>query len=131
VRVLVSSTVGYGHVFPMVPLARALVAAGHDLLWATGEDTARVVKEAGLNSAAAGATMVEVAAGRVAERGRAEGLRPEEIPEFVFPRMFGGLRAPRMLADLLPIARAFAPDLLRRGCSRTCCRSPAHSHPTS
>ena len=111
-RVLVSSTVGYGHVFPMVPLARALVAAGHDVLWATGEDTCRVVEAAGLKSAAAGATLADVALGRVEARGRAEGLRPEQIPEFVFPRMFGGLRAPRMLADLLPIARAFAPDLL-------------------
>ena len=36
-RVLLSSTWGYGHVFPMVPLAQACLAAGHDVLWVASE----------------------------------------------------------------------------------------------
>ncbi|MCY7290313.1 MAG: hypothetical protein LH624_19225 [Cryobacterium sp.] len=32
------------------------------------------------------------------------GLPHDRLASFVFPRMFGGLRAPAMLADLLPVA---------------------------
>ncbi len=35
-RILFSSTWGFGHIFPMVPLARACAALGHDVRWATG-----------------------------------------------------------------------------------------------
>jgi len=37
---------------------------------------------------------------------------PPERSDFMFPRLFGVVRAEPMLADLLPIAQAFAPDLL-------------------
>lgn len=46
-RVLVTTSPLIGHVFPLVPLAKALQAAGHDLLVATGGDALRV-KDAGL-----------------------------------------------------------------------------------
>lgn len=53
-RVLFSSTWGYGHVFPMVPLARAFRDAGHDVLWATNEPACGQVAAAGLAVAPAG-----------------------------------------------------------------------------
>lgn len=53
-RVLFSSTFGYGHVFPMFPLARAFTAAGHEVLWATSADTCELVEATGLPFAPAG-----------------------------------------------------------------------------
>jgi UDP:flavonoid glycosyltransferase YjiC (YdhE family) len=46
-RVLVTTAPLIGHVFPLVPLARAVQAAGHDVLVATGGD-AGCVRDAGL-----------------------------------------------------------------------------------
>ena len=51
-RVLFSSTFGYGHMFPMYPLARAFLAAGHDVLWATSADARDRLEAAGLPAAA-------------------------------------------------------------------------------
>ena len=53
-RVLFSSTWGYGHVLPMVPLARALVAAGHTVRWAASGDAGQVVTAAGIDAVPAG-----------------------------------------------------------------------------
>lgn len=113
-RVLVSSTTGYGHVLPMVPLARTLLALGHEVLWATGADALPLVRSAGLAAAPAGMTDAEVAPVRAGLRRAAAGdaVPPERLAEFVFPRMFGAARTPPMLADLLPLARDWAPDLL-------------------
>ncbi|MFB9319346.1 nucleotide disphospho-sugar-binding domain-containing protein [Cryptosporangium minutisporangium] len=47
-RVLVVSAPLPGHVLPLVPLSRALVAAGHDVLVATAADAASTVRELGL-----------------------------------------------------------------------------------
>jgi UDP:flavonoid glycosyltransferase YjiC (YdhE family) len=50
VRVLFSSTWGYGHVLPMVPLARAFVAAGHSVQWAASGDADGLVTAAGVDA---------------------------------------------------------------------------------
>ena len=55
-RVWSASTWGVGHVFPMVPLARAFVAAGHDVLWVTNEPTCALVRAAGIEPRRAGWT---------------------------------------------------------------------------
>jgi UDP:flavonoid glycosyltransferase YjiC (YdhE family) len=112
VRVLVSSTSGYGHVLPMVPLARAMLARGHDVLWATSADAAARVRGAGIETADAGMTETEIGPVRADLRHARAGLPPEELAAYVFPRMFGAARTPPMLAALLPIARQWAPDLL-------------------
>ena len=46
-RVLFCSTWGYGHVFPMVPLAQACLDAGHDVLWVSNESARPLVEAAG------------------------------------------------------------------------------------
>jgi UDP:flavonoid glycosyltransferase YjiC (YdhE family) len=112
VRILVSSTAGYGHVLPMLPLARAAVAAGHDVLWATGADACEVVGAAGIAATPAGLTNAKVAPLRAAARRAAAGLAPEEIATRVFPLLFGAGRTEPMLTALLPVAREWRPDLL-------------------
>jgi len=112
VRVLFSSTSGYGHVFPMVPLARAFAVRGHEVLWATGGDACGLVAAAGLKVVAAGLSgqrleelTQQLATGAV-------GVRPEQLAEHMYPRLFGAGLTPPMVAALLPLAHRWRPDLL-------------------
>jgi UDP:flavonoid glycosyltransferase YjiC (YdhE family) len=68
-RVLVVSAPLVGHVFPLVPLARALRAAGHEVVFATAGDGLRVA-EAGfeVRDVAAGFRFGRVAAGTMLRR---------------------------------------------------------------
>ncbi|MEU0533913.1 nucleotide disphospho-sugar-binding domain-containing protein [Amycolatopsis tolypomycina] len=51
-RVLFTTLSGVGHLFPMVPLAQAVRAAGHTVLFASDEAFAPVVRNAGLPATA-------------------------------------------------------------------------------
>ncbi len=111
-RVLFSSTSGYGHVIPMIPLAQAFRAAGHEVLWATAAQAMPVVAEAGIEAVASGASGPEEAAIRYEMRTRAESVEPAHRGAFVFPRMFGEALTPPMVADLMEIAQRWRPGLL-------------------
>jgi UDP:flavonoid glycosyltransferase YjiC (YdhE family) len=113
VRVLFSSTYGHGHIFPMVPLARAFAAAGHNVLWATSADSCERVVDAGLDASPAGLAGVRLREVLQDQHATAAAqASPEGQAEFIFPRMFGEAFTPPMLADLLPLARSWRPDLL-------------------
>ncbi len=111
-RVLFSSTFGYGHIFPMLPLALALRDVGHEVLWATSAHATRHVAAAGLDTAPAGAAGPEFleAVGRL--HATAAGIAPPERAAFMYPRLFGELLTPPMAADLLPLAQEWRPDLM-------------------
>lgn len=111
-RVLFSSTTGVGHVFPMLPLARAFLDAGHEVLWATGGPVRAVLDEAGIPAVDAGPAGTELTRLRGSVLGPAAEVPPPERAAFVFPRMFGSALAPPMAADLLDVARAWRPHLL-------------------
>ena len=112
VRVLFSSTWGYGHIFPMVPLARAFVAAGHEVRWATSIDSCPIVAAAGIDAVPVGLTHQALAQIQQRSRGAMAEIRPEDKAAFVFPRMFGAVAAPATLADLLSVANDWRPQLL-------------------
>ena len=111
-RVLFSSTSGHGHVIPMLQLASAVRARGHDVLWATAAQAAPLVTAAGIATVAAGAHGAEEATLRAGVRDRASLLAGRDRAAWVFPRMFGAALTPRMAEDLTAIARAWRPDLL-------------------
>ncbi len=111
-RVLVTSTPGYGHVLPMVPLARALLAAGHEVLWATAADAGPRVAAAGFEVTAAGLTEAQMGDTRRAIAAATAGFQPEQVPLYVFPRLFGEARTPPMVRDLMPVAQRWRPDLV-------------------
>jgi UDP:flavonoid glycosyltransferase YjiC (YdhE family) len=111
-RVLFSSTSGYGHVLPMLQLARAFRAAGHDVLWATAAQATRLPAGAGIEAVAAGAGGAEERELRAPVLAAAEAVAGADRPVFVFPRMFGEALTPPMASDLLEIARGWQPDLL-------------------
>ena len=78
-RVLISSTPGYGHRLPLVGLARAIRDRGHQVLWATAGDVASQVTAVGLDAVAAGVTTAEHALARQAIRDAMPALRPDQI----------------------------------------------------
>ncbi len=111
-RVLFSSTWGYGHVFPMVPLAQACLAAGHDVLWASPEPAGPLVQAAGIPHAPAGPTAHGVRDITTRNALHVRTLPPEDRAGFAFPHLFGAWATPAMAAQLLPLARHWRPDLL-------------------
>ncbi len=110
-RVLFTTTSGRGHFQPMVPLARALVRAGHEMRWAGAEDVCATLRAKGFDALPAGLFEIvpsplrnpppEIAA-----------LPPAERPDLLFALVFGPLRAEAMLADLMPIVEDWRPHLL-------------------
>ena len=112
-RVLFSSTSGYGHVIPMLPLARAFRdGRARRPLGHRGAGDA-----AGDRGRHRGCRLGSAAAPRRLRSGERCGPQAEQLPgaeraAFVFPRMFGEALTPPMAADLLGIARDWGPDLL-------------------
>lgn len=111
-RVLITTPSGLGHVLPMVPLARAVRARGHEVLWATAADTCSWVEDAGVATVAAGMVLRDRTPEFWRRNPEVRALPPEQIPDVMFPKMFGGVAAPMMLADLLAIVRDWEPDLV-------------------
>lgn len=111
-RVLFSSTWGFGHVFPMVPLAQACLAAGHDVLWVANEPAGPLLAAAGIPFAAAGLDAQGVLDVTRRNALHIQTLPPQERAAFAFPHMFGAWATPAMAAELLPLAHEWRPDLL-------------------
>ncbi|MDQ1599117.1 MAG: hypothetical protein QOD68_591 [Actinomycetota bacterium] len=111
-RVLFSSTWGYGHVLPMVPLARAFVAAGHTVYWAASGNAGEVVTAAGIDAVPAGLDGPGADDARRRLRAALATVPPQEKAAFAFPTMFGEWATPPMVRDLLPLARELQADLL-------------------
>jgi UDP:flavonoid glycosyltransferase YjiC (YdhE family) len=112
VRILVTTTPGLGHVLPVVPLARACVAQGHEVRWATGTNARAPIEAAGIEHVAAGLTAEERRANYTATYPEWLELAPADTPQFMFPRLFGPVALQDMLPDLLAIAEDFEPDLI-------------------
>jgi UDP:flavonoid glycosyltransferase YjiC (YdhE family) len=111
-RVLFTTPAGLGHIHPTVPLAQALVARGHDVVWAVPPDGVDHVRRAGIRAEPVGtAGLMNV--GEVLRRyPELQALPPLEVPEVMFGKLFGAIAAPVVLSDLRPFARAWEPDLV-------------------
>lgn len=111
-RVLFSSTWGYGHVFPMVPLAQALLAAGHEVLWVTNEPACPLVADAGVPCVAGGLDSTGVLDIQRRNGSHMQRLAPRERGRIAFANLFAAWAAPAMTEDLLQLAQRWSPDLL-------------------
>ena len=111
-RVLFTCNPGLGHVHPMMPLAQALAARGHDVRWAVATEACGRIEAAGFGAFPAGIAGAE----RRAEFDRclaaASSRPPEERPDFMFPAFFGEVCTPSMLEDLLAIVDGWPPALI-------------------
>jgi UDP:flavonoid glycosyltransferase YjiC (YdhE family) len=110
-RVLFTTTSGRGHFQPMLPLARALVDAGHEVRWAAAEQACITLRERGFDAVPAGVFEVVPSPLRNPPAAIAA-LPPAERPDHLFAVVFGPLRAEPMLADLEPIVESWQADLL-------------------
>lgn len=110
-RVLVSTTAGSGHFGPLVPVAQACVAAGHDVVVAAPASFASHVAAARLEHRPFADVPPEVM-GPVF--GRLGSLSVEEANEVVVADVFGRLDAQAALPGLVGIIDDWRPDVVLR-----------------
>lgn len=111
-RVLFTTPAGLGHIHPSVPLAREMLARGHDVLWAVPRSSALRVEQAGLGTAAMPDAPAASPANAIAQYPELADLPVLERPDAMFGKLFGALAAPHMLEGLAPIALEWRPDLV-------------------
>jgi len=110
-RILFTTAQHSGHFHPLVPIARAAVAAGHEVAFACAASFIPTVERAGFRAFPAGFD----------DRGRS---LPELFPGYLkmmaavryrsWQNIFIGVYATTMVPDLLTIAREWHPDLIVR-----------------
>jgi len=112
-RILNTCLPGYGHFNPMVPLARALVEAGHEVAFSSAEQFCSRIEKAGFRAFPSGMSMPDQIASARRRFPDLAALPPgkERFESFV-PRMLAGVAAPARLVDLMPIMSTWKPDLL-------------------
>jgi UDP:flavonoid glycosyltransferase YjiC (YdhE family) len=108
-RVLFSSVPLHGHLHPLLPVARALGASGHEIAFAVSAEFAPVVERFGFRHFAAGFAGDFIAAH--------PDIPPIQGPErlaYIQSQIFGSFLTTRMLPDLVAIAAEWRPDLFVR-----------------
>jgi UDP:flavonoid glycosyltransferase YjiC (YdhE family) len=111
-RVLVTSPPLLGHIHPIIPLAKAMAGRGHDVRWALPSNGVEAVERGGIQAVATGPPLSispKLARERYPEL---EALPPREVPDVMFPKLFGAILAPEMLPGLEAIAHDWRPDLV-------------------
>ncbi len=111
-RVLCTCVPGDGHFNPMLPLARAMADAGHEVAFATAEAIAGRVVKAGFEFLPAGislADQLDEARRRFPAEAALQGA--ERFENFV-PRMLAAVAAPPRIDDLMPIVEEWRPDVV-------------------
>lgn len=111
-RVLFTSVPGVGHLHPMLPLAKAIISDGGEVRWVTGADGCARLRRAGIDAAEAGFGEAEGIASFRSRFPEAAELAPQDVPDFMFPKLFGAVRAPSMVTGLEHIAREWRPELM-------------------
>ncbi len=107
-RVLVSAVPALGHVVPLLDLARALQLAGHEVRFATNEQSHAVIAGAGLAPVAAGMSTMEMRKERV-RRWPKTGTQPVSAWA---TRMWAQVMAPSTLEDLLELMSRWPPHVV-------------------
>ncbi|MDQ2809858.1 MAG: glycosyltransferase [Chloroflexota bacterium] len=105
---------GYGHLHPLVPLARALQTAGHAVAFAVGPTLQPLVEAAGFTAFPAGINRERDAAYQQfkAQQQRMPLNLATEL--FSYPQLFCGISTRLRTPILVEIARRWQPDLLIR-----------------
>jgi UDP:flavonoid glycosyltransferase YjiC (YdhE family) len=114
VKILVVSMPLGGHISPLVPIVRALVTGGDEVVVATGAEAAPIVERSGARLANAGSG-IGVAFERLRQRTRGnpgDGIAPERINQYFVPRLFGEIVLDDMIDDVLAAGRDLQPDLV-------------------
>ena len=101
-----------GHYRPLLPLARSLGEAGHEVAFAVGEPVAGEAEAEGFTAFRVGPTtdFVEPLARRV--RQRTASLPPSRIRPLVFTELFVGVELEPRANDLFEVVERWAPDVV-------------------
>ncbi|MEO6126164.1 MAG: glycosyltransferase [Ilumatobacteraceae bacterium] len=100
-----------GHFLPMVPLAGALAAEGHEVAVASGAVVGAEAGRLGIRHFPAGPDQMS-SAEREAVFPEIKELTPEQIRPFFFERVFADYELPLRAADLATVVDDWRPDLL-------------------
>jgi UDP:flavonoid glycosyltransferase YjiC (YdhE family) len=113
-RVLFDSTPLYSHITPTLPLAEALQAAGHEVVFATGPESVAQVEDAGLTAFTAGHTYVEALAryNSAFPPESLAGLTAGQRWEHIVEHGSIALVSAAIAVDLVPFAQQWRPDLV-------------------
>ncbi len=111
-RVLCTCVPGDGHFNPMLPLARAMADAGHEVAFATAEAIAGRVVKAGFEFLPAGISLPEQLEESVRRFPAEAALVGAERFENFVPRMLAEVAAPPRIDDLMPIVEEWRPDVV-------------------
>ena len=112
VRFLFTCRHGFGHVLPLLPLARAVKAAGHEVAFATGDPFDRVARDAGFVAFTAGLSVERWRSEFTSRFGNFDRIPPTEYRPLFFGHVFTDLEVPARLRDLTAIVDRWRPDVL-------------------
>ena len=101
-----------GHFHPMLALAEALQARGHDVVFLTGAELHDAVSDAGFETMVAGpefSVLVGEALQRYPETSFAT---PEDHQRFAYGRLFSDIRVELTIDDATRVGHRFGPDLV-------------------
>ncbi|MGV9700521.1 glycosyltransferase [Streptomyces sp. NPDC003470] len=119
-RILFAGAGNFGHVYPLLPLAKAARAAGHEVFFATGEQLHPAVTAAGLEPVPAGRSVPEgfmeaARSGGLLAPGDAD-LKPQDVPPEVLAdlhvQVFGSVLPRWVTEDLTAALGRLRPDLV-------------------
>jgi UDP:flavonoid glycosyltransferase YjiC (YdhE family) len=105
VRILFSCRPAYGHLFPLVPLARAAQRAGHEVVFAIGPSFVEKVRELGFEAHPSGISIADAEAEARRRHGDAE------VPRLLIT-MFADVLPRATVKDLEGLLPRIRPDLV-------------------
>ena len=111
-RVLISTTSGVGHIFPVLPLAIELQRQGHSVIWATSQESCSIVEGKGIAASPAGLTSMERAQRFSANNPDALVVPPRQRRALGFSGLMAATAGPVMMDALVPLFDQFRPDLV-------------------
>ncbi|GHG40435.1 MULTISPECIES: glycosyltransferase [Amycolatopsis] len=105
-RILMTCRPAYGHLFPLLPLANAARAAGHEVVFGTGEAFVPQVRALGFEAHRVGVSIADAEAEAKRRHGEDAGFLDVGIT------MFAELLPRATMADLRPLLPGLRPDLV-------------------
>ncbi|MGW4061157.1 glycosyltransferase [Amycolatopsis sp. NPDC004747] len=105
-RILFTCRPAYGHLFPLLPLANAARAAGHDVVFGTGEEFLPKVRELGFEAHRVGISIRDAEAEAQRRHGADAGFLELGIT------VFAELLPQSTMADLRPLLPRLRPELV-------------------
>jgi UDP:flavonoid glycosyltransferase YjiC (YdhE family) len=112
-RFLLTTQPAIGHLHPMIPIARALQRAGHEVAFASSRSFCKTVESAGFRCFAAGLDWLESEA--AATFPELMKMTPGKATYWYLQELFANRAVRAMLPEVIDIARSWKPDVIVRG----------------